>query len=388
MPKITKAIVDRTPHPELGQRFIRDDALPGFALRVTPGSKSFVMEKWIDGRTRRITLGRYGAITTEQARTLAMQKAGDIARGENPAELRKLRRQGLTFQELETLYLERHAAHKKSRSNDVTNLDRHLAYLRPRRLTAISRADIATLHADLGQHHSCNANRTVALLRCMFNLAADWGLYEGENPAGRIKMFKEVSRDRFVTPDELPRLFAAIQAEANPYVRGAVFLCLLTGARRNEVLQMQWTDLDLTQAVWRIPETKAGRPHLIPLPGAVLAELAKLPKLAGTPYVFCGRWGRGHLVNIAKPWRAIRTRAKLTDVRLHDLRRTLASWMVAAGNSLPIIGKTLNHSQPSTTAIYARLDVGPVRAALEANAEKMLAVVAAAQPRKKVKHAS
>ena len=135
---------------------------------------------------------------------------------------------------------------------------------------------------------------------------------------------------------------------------------------------MQWTDLDLRQGLWKIPDTKAGRPHYIPLPQPVIDELMKLPRLEDNPYVFCGRWGRGHLVNVAKPWRRIRKEAKLNDVRLHDLRRTLGSWLVAAGASLPLIGKALNHSRPETTQIYARLQLDPVRAALEANATRML----------------
>ena len=157
-----------------------------------------------------------------------------------------------------------------------------------------------------------------------------------------------------------------------PFVRGAFFVGLLTGARRSEVLTMKWEDLDLQQAIWRIPDTKAGRPHTIPLPIPVIQELLKLPRLEGNPFVFCGRWGRSHLINVSKLWRRIRKEAGLDDVRIHDLRRTLGSWLVAAGASLPLIGKALNHSNQGTTAIYARLQLDPVRVALEANATRML----------------
>jgi len=217
-----------------------------------------------------------------------------------------------------------------------------------------------------------NANRMVALVRCMFTLAHDWGLHPGPNPASRLKMFKEVSRDRFVTPEELPRLWKALAKEPNPYVRGAFFIGLLTGARRSEVLTMQWSDVDLHHAIWRIPTTKADRPHTLPLPRPVMDELQRLPRLEGNPFVFCGRWGKSHLVNISKSWKRIRHEAGLDDVRIHDLRRTLGSWLVAAGASLPLIGKALNHSQAATTQIYARLQLDPVRLALEANATRML----------------
>ena len=184
-----------------------------------------------------------------------------------------------------------------------------------------------------------------------------------------------------MTPEELPRLWAALKQEPNPYVRGAFFVGMLTGARRSEVLQMQWSDIDVRQGLWRIADTKAERPHYIPLPRPVMEELLKLPRLEGNPFVFCGRWGRDHLVNVSKPWRRIRKDAGLDDVRIHDLRRTLGSWLVAAGASLPLIGKALNHSRPETTQIYARMQVEPVRAALESNAERMLAFIAPADER-------
>jgi integrase len=208
----------------------------------------------------------------------------------------------------------------------------------------------------------------------MFNLARTWGVFGGDNPAAGIELFKEEKRDRFVKPEELPELFKAIQKEPNPYRAAAFLILLLTGARKTEVLCMRWEDLDLKQATWRIPETKAGRPHLLPLPRAAVKLLAHLPRQEGSPYVFPGRRQGQHLVKLSKAWKTIRQEAKLEDVRIHDLRRTLGSWLAASGASLPLIGKALNHSQVSTTAVYARLDLEPVRVALEANAKKMLVV--------------
>lgn len=376
MPKLTKRLVDAAKHPASGQVFLRDDELRGFALRITPGSKSFVVEREIHGRVRRMTIGRYGVQTVEQARDRAREKIGEIAAGKDPVEELRQRRKSITFGELEKLYLDRHAVHKKSIADDVGMLKKWLAEWRPRRLNTITRADVTTKHAEMGAAgHKTRANRMVALVRTMFNLALDWGHHPGPNPASRIKFFKEVKRDRFVRPDELPRLWQALQNEPNPYVRGAFFIALLTGARRSEVLGMKWEDLDLAQGLWRIPDTKAGRPHTLPLPRLVVDELLKLPRLDGNPHVFCGRWGRKNLNNVSKPWRRIRNEAGISDVRIHDLRRTLGSWLVAAGASLPLIGKALNHSQPATTAIYARLQLDPVREALEANAARMLAIV-------------
>jgi integrase len=212
----------------------------------------------------------------------------------------------------------------------------------------------------------------VALLRKMFNLARDWGLHAGENPATRIQMFREESRDRFVQPEELPRLFQAIAEEADPAVRAVLLTALLTGARRTEVLTMRWEDVSLTRAEWRIPHTKAGRPHLLPVPQALIATLRSLPRVEGNPYVFVGQNGIGHLHDMKRAWDRIRLKAGIQDVRFHDLRRTVGSWLAGSGESLNLIGKELNHRDVSTTAIYARLNLNPVRQALERNASKML----------------
>lgn len=391
--KLTKKLIDATRPPASGQAFLRDDSLRGFAVRITNGSKSFILEKEIHGKVRRFTLGRCGVLTLEQARKLAQEQLVEIARGNDPVAQRHARRTAPTWADLEAMYITRHAPRKKSAIDDVGLLNHHLAQWRPRTLASITREDVVRLHAEMGALPSRvirpgravsvpiprTANKMVSLVRSMFNLATDWGLHSGANPCTRLKKFPEVSRDRFVTPDELPRLWAAIEREPNPFVRGAFVVGLLTGARRSEVLSMQWANLDLTQGLWRIPDTKAGRPHYVPLPVPVVQALQRLPGLEGNPYVFCGRWGRSHLVNITKPWARIRKDAGIEDVRIHDLRRTLGSWLVAAGASLPLIGKALNHSNVSTTAVYARLQLEPVRLALEANAQKMLGVIDAAQ---------
>lgn len=379
MPRLTKQVIDETPFPAAGQVFVRDTELTGFALRVTQGRKSFILEKRIRGRMRRLTLGPYGPLTVDQARKLAAGHIGAIAQGADPAQVRQDRLHEPTFGDLTQQYLERHAPRKRSARDDRGMLDTHLAVFRTRKLTDLTRNDVARLHAKVGEAAPYRANRLVALLRKMFNLARDWGLHGGENPSTRIQMFHEASRDRFVQPEELPRLFQAIAAEADPSVRAVLLTALLTGARRTEVLTMQWGDVSLTRAEWRIPQTKAGRPHLLPLPQALIATLRSLPRVDGNPYVFPGQNGVGHLHNMKRAWNRIRVRAGIHDVRFHDLRRTVGSWLAGSGESLQLIGKVLNHRDVSTTAIYARLNLNPVRQALERNATKMLETVA--QPR-------
>jgi integrase len=372
MPRLTKQVIDETPFPSAGQVFVRDAELPGFALRVTQGRKSFILEKRIRGRMRRLTIGPYGPLTVDQARKLAATHVGAIAQGDDPAQVRQDRLHEPTFADLTEQYLERHAPRKRSARDDRGMLTTHLAVFRTRKLTDLNRNDVARLHSKVGDTAPYRANRLVSLLRKMFNLARDWGLYDGENPATRIQVFREESRDRFVQPEELPRLFQAIADEPNLAVRAVFLTALLTGARRTEVLTMQWDDVSLTRAEWRIPHTKAGRPHLLPVPHALVATLRILPRVDGNPYVFPGENGAGHLKNMKRAWDRIRVKAGIQDVRFHDLRRTVGSWLAGSGESLHLIGKVLNHSDVSTTAIYARLNLNPVRQALERNASKML----------------
>jgi integrase len=365
---LTQSLAEKTWHVSAGQRFVRDSELPGFALRVTKASKSFIFEKRIHGRMRRVTLGRLGILTADEARERAISMAAEISKGTVPERLRKRR----TFGELADLYLERHASRKRSARNDWAVLRNHLSGWRPRALSEITQHDLERLHAELGQRAPYQANRAVALLRKMFNLALDWGLFLGENPAAGIRFYPEEKRQRYLMPDELPRVFAALQDEKNEQARAAFVTAILTGARRQEVLEMKWDDLNLDRAVWRVPQASGGPAHTIPLPTQLVGLLQQLPKAAGNPYVFIGEVAGGHLVNMKRAWHRIRLKARITDVRIHDLRRTFGVWLMASGESLALIGQVLNHRSLATTAGYVSLKLDPIREALERNSKRMV----------------
>ena len=197
-----------------------------------------------------------------------------------------------------------------------------------------------------------------------------------ENPAERIDPFKESSRERRLERDEAPGIIEGIEAESNPYMRGAFWLLLLTGARRTEVLSARWEHIDLEAQEWTIPETKSDRTHTLPLVPTAVDVLESLPRQKGNPHVFCGRKDGQHLVNIDKAWRRIKKRADVDGLRVHDLRRTVASWLADLGHSEYIIKRVLNHSVPDITGVYARVGFDPIRDALTQYAEQLLSLVA------------
>jgi integrase len=175
-----------------------------------------------------------------------------------------------------------------------------------------------------------------------------------------------------------------LEEESSQKVKDFIKVALFTGQRRMNCLQMKWADVNLERGSWAIPQTKTGR-HEVPLTVEAVKVLKQRHKARGdSEYVFPGRHERGHLQDPMRQWREILKRAGIENLRLHDLRRSLGSWQAATGASLSIIGKTLGHSRPETTAIYGRLESSPVRAAMETATAAILAA-AVSKPAKKRK---
>jgi integrase len=371
MPKLSQSLIEHTPHPSHGQAFIRDTELPGFALRVTKGCKTFILEKRVQGRMRRLTLGRLGVLTVDAARERARSLLGDIERGRVPEQAHKKP----TFGKLAELYIERHARHKKSARNDQAVLRNHLSHWRPKRLADITAGEVALLHGRIGQTTPYQANRVVALLRKMFNLALGWGLFAGRNPAAGVTLHKEHKRYRFLQPDELPRLFHALKEETNEPARVAFLTALFTGARPAAVLAMRWQDLgdlDRETLVWRIPQQHGRPPEVIPLVSPLSEAIKQLPRREPNPYVFAGHGRSEHLVNLKHAWQRIRVKAQIRDVRIADLRRTFVAWLAAGGESLTLMGQILDHAGVAAAQRYAGAYLDPIREALERSAKRML----------------
>lgn len=379
--KLTKKIIDAATYEGNAQDnercVIWDAELSGFGLRIYPnGKKAFILSYRHNGRKRLITIGQYGAITLDQARNEAKKHHVGIIQGGDPLEDRQRKRTGDTVKDLCEAYIARHAINKKSGGEYKRRIDQHIVPAWGKlKAAAIRRADVTALHAKIGKNNGqYEANRVLALVSSVFSKAEIWGILEegAPNPARGVEKFTEHPRDRFLQSDELPRFFDALAEEPNDTIRDYILISLLTGARRSNVLEMAWDQINFDRAEWRIPVTKNGTAQTVTLsPEAV--EIIKNRNYMKSPFVFPGDGKSGHLTEPKRCWARILERAELTDLRIHDLRRTLGSWQAKTGASLSIIGKSLNHKNTSTTAIYARLDLDPVRESVERATGAMLA---------------
>ncbi len=389
--RLTKKIVDGLKYegdPSGGSQCITWDSLiRGFGVRCfVTGVKSFILWYQFQGQRRRLTLGQFGPLTCEQARDLAVGILSKVARGIDPEAEQRQERESATMAELFEAYLQGHAIpHKKTWQEDKRRIDQYLSGLSKKKAKEVTRQHCLKLLNEIGAEHPYESNRVRALLHTIFQFAIRTGFLPENhvNPVTHIKRFPEQKRDRFVSEMEMRPLLEAIQAEKNVYIRSCLLLYLLTGARREELLRAKWQDIDLHRAEWRIPETKGGRIHYVPLSTAAVSIFRQIPKVEGNEYVFPGKKAGTRLVNIKDPWGRVRKAAGLEDVRLHDLRRTTASWAAIGGGSLLAIGKLLGHRNAATTEIYARLSQSPVRDIAEGVGGKIVSFMAIQEQQKK-----
>jgi integrase len=340
------------------------------------GARTFLVYRRVQGRPERIFIGRWPDLTVEQARKIAERINGEIAQGRNPAEQQRQKKLEGTLSNLFERYLELHARPHKQPSSlreDQNLYRRYLTRWGTRRLSSISRKDVQTLHTEVGDkngHYA--ANRMLALLTTMFRKAIDWG-WAGPSPVVGVKKFREESRERFLTQAEMPKFLKALSQDPDRDFQDYMLLSLLTGARSGNLLAMEWAEVDLAEATWRITRTKGNRRQTVPLVDHALAILMRRRAQATGTFVFpSSKVPSGHTTTFRPQWDRLLERAGLTDIRPHDIRRSLGSWLTKGGTALPVISRALGHAHISTTMIYTRSEDPELRRALEVAAVKML----------------
>ena len=379
MAKITKRTVDALAGQER-ERVVWDDDLKGFGVRVHPtGRKVYIVKTRYRGRVIKMTIGPHGAVTPSYARVRAAEIITDARAGKNPAGRSA---DAPTMIALGKRFLKEYVStHCKPSTAEEYRRSVKL-FIDPRvgryRVPDIQRSDIAALHHDM-RDTPYQANRTLGVLSKMFNLAELWDLRpDGTNPCRHVKRFREEKRERFLSDIEYQRLGAALKAiEADgsetASAIAAVRLLMLTGCRLSEIQKLRWEHVDLGASELRLPDTKTGA-KVVYLGDPAIAVLERIDRRDGNPWVIAGRKPGSHLTDLQHPWRRIRARAGLDDVRIHDLRHSFASGGLLVGEGLPMIGKLLGHTQVQTTARYAHLANDPVKSAANRIASRIAEV--------------
>jgi integrase len=392
--KLTKRSIDAIPSPTGAERVvIHDTEVKGFSIRISRGARTFYLYRWASGRPQRFRLGTYPELAPEAARRLAEKMNGEVAQGADiAAERRKSRQPNRTDPTLGEVFDHTLENHWKPRARTWKEQQRIFDTYTPaawknRPVSTLSKLEVLEVHTRLGKKNgSFTANRWRGVLHRLFEVASDDFDFAGGNPVRRVRAFAEEERERFLSPEELPRLFDAIDAAEDVRIADYLRLALLTGARKTALLRMRFADADLTRAVWTIPPTdsKNGKPIHVPLVAeAVEVIRSRLFAASGREYVFPGRHGIGHLTDPTRPLAKVFKAAGFTDVRLHDLRRTFGSWQAANGSSELLIGKSLGHRHSRSTQVYARLTLDPVRESVERATSAMTEVVKADRRRRK-----
>ncbi|KZL05564.1 site-specific integrase [Pseudovibrio sp. Ad26] len=408
MPNVTKRTVDAA-KPTTKKYFVWDGKLSGFGLQVMPtGRKTFIVQyRTLEGRSRRMTLGKYGELTPDQARGQAVDVLAKVRNGEDPTVNRKIIRNAPTVDDLLDMYLSEHVeVHNKPKS--LVEIRRILERcvrkpLGKAKLASVTRQDISKLHRSM-RRTPRQANHVLAIISKAFNLAEVWGLRpEHSNPVRLVKRYKENERDRFLSGDELQRLGKTLElaekeglpwiikaspenhkhlrhdiekrrTPVNPMALYCLKLLLYTGARLMEIASLEWKHVDFEEGAIALPSKKGDgrKPH--PVSGNVLDILSDIPRLDGSPYVLARiNDPTRHITKelVENAWQRVRHHADIPDVRIHDLRHTVGTFAAQSGSNAFLISHLLRHRNVTITNRYVNHDAHPIRVLSETVGERI-----------------
>ena len=380
--RITKSVVDRLNAPAAGQAFIRDSKLKGFAVRITTsGAKSFILEKRIDGKVKRLTLGRYPELTVEQARKEAHKLLGHIATGRNPtAEKKQKALQGTNLQQAFDDFL---TARKNLKPRTLYDYQRLMKVAFPdwqnKALVDINKEMVAKRHTKVGaEHGEAYANLSMRFLRALFNFSI--AQYEDgsgnailrENPVVRLTQtrawYRVERRQTVIKSHQLAPWYQGVMLlkhdRASPQaglVADYLLFLLFTGLRRQEAATLKWSDIDLPGRSFTIRDTKNREPLTLPLTDFISSLLENRRTNADSEYVFAGNGKAGYLIEPRQQVQKVKD-ASGVSFTLHDLRRSYITIAESIDISAYALKRLVNHKMSNdVTAGYIINDVERLR---------------------------
>ncbi len=414
---LTKKKVDESQSAE--KRYhVWDNDLAGFGLRVEPtGVKTFIAKYRANGGGRSatqrvVTIGRFGALTADQARKQAKAILGGAAAGSDPAAEIQAKRREMKISVLIDLYEKegcvvqrgkRQGEPMKARTKDYTlaRLRHHvLPLLGHRRASEINAGDIERFVADVAAGKTARdekigprrriivrggagaARKVVRDLSAVFSFAARSEIVQRNACETAAVRKTDNQNERFLTLDEVTCPGAALdelEAEAvNAKAVNIARLWALTGCRRDEIAGLTWQEIDLDNGLLRFSDSKSGR-SIRPLGAAAVALLSSIDRKNGSDFVFPGERGDGYYQGTKTVWSKAIIKAGLPGVTPHTLRHTMGSTAISTGEALALTGAILGHSNPRSTAIYAHVQNDPSRRAAN-RVSKQIAAALAGKP--------
>lgn len=345
---LTDAGVKRLKPPRTGRIEVFDASFPAFGIRISQtGRRSWIFFYRYRGRLRRLTLGTYPSKTLAEARSAAHEAQKQLAQDVDPGDSKSALRAAAQakrhdFEAVATQFLERYAKRKNRdwRKTEYILKKEVIPCWQGVDVTKIVRRDVHDLlDAIVDRGAPIHANRTLAVIRKLFNWAVDRDLVSVSPVAGVKPPGKEHSRDRVLNDDELKAVWEAADSIGYPF--GSMYqMLILTGQRLNEVARMQWTHVK--GETWSLPTTKNEEPHEVPLTRPALKILERLPKFTG-PHVFTTTRGEKPVSGFSRAKQDIDRASGVSDWHNHDIRRSVSTNLARLGIPPHVTEKVLNH---------------------------------------------
>jgi integrase len=385
--KLTKTAVDSAT-PKSKDYELRDTAIPGFLLKVTPtGRKVFMIQYRTNaGERRKPAIGRFGEITVEQARSIAQDWLAEVRRGKDPSAEKSAARQAATMRDLCDRFLDDYSEPKNSKSTVKSNRGYINRYILPafgsKKARDITRVDVADLITRM-KRIPVQANRTLSCLRKMFNMAEVWGYREdGTNPCRHIPKYPENGKTRLISDDEMIRLFSYLnRADAegleHPFVTLAIRLQFAFAARMSEIIGLEWAWVDFSRRRVAWPDSKTGEMSK-PMSEESFVLLSNAPRLENSPFVIPSIFNPDQSMSqhtYAKAWGRILERAGIPHIGTHGIRHRATTEIANSGVPVKVGMALTAHKTVTMFMRYVHTEDDPIRAAAEAVAQRRQSLI-------------